>query len=127
MGTFIVTAVTFFAPVLGASDCSALRFVARSEFPREVDLARDFHETSRRIDMVTQDILGHRFNHRVFQAFAAQIIERPFNELPSQSPTAEFSGDRQVGYPAFARLTIDTRRDVAGDAAPDVRDEDAGR
>src|SRR6266498_4812052 len=86
VGTFIVIAITFFVPAAGASDCSALCFVARSEFPREMDLARDYHETARRIDLVTQDILGHRFNHRVLQAFAAEIIERPFNELPAQSP-----------------------------------------
>ena len=71
-----------------------------------MNLPRDFDETARRIKVLALFILCHRFNHRVGQAFAAEIIQGVFNELPSESVPTELGRDREVRNAAFPGFAI---------------------
>src|SRR5213595_334191 len=75
--------------------------------------------------MMAGGVLGHGFNHRVDQAFAAEVIERVLDQLAAQTAIAKISGHRKIRNAAFPSLAIDHRGDVADDAAFGFGDEDS--
>src|SRR5947207_1242200 len=79
---------------------------------RKMDLPGDFDESTSRVEMLSDFILGHGFYHGVFQTFPAEIIERMFDQLPAQPLAAKLGVYGQIGNPASTRLAIDPRRDV---------------
>src|ERR1043165_3448930 len=97
-----------------------------SKSSRKVNLPRDFHKAACWIQMLAGFVLRHRFDHGVGQTFAAEIIQRVFDEPASQGLTAELRRDGEVGNPTFAALAIHSRADVTGDAALSLSHEDTG-
>jgi hypothetical protein len=98
-----------------------------SQFSSEVNLARDFNESARRVEVLAGGILRHRFDHRVGQALPAEIIECVFDELASESLTSEFGRDGEVWDAAFAGDAINQRGDVTSHGALRFGYEDAVR
>jgi hypothetical protein len=77
--------------------------------------------------MLAGFILRHGFDHGVRQAFAAEIMQRVFNEPAAQTLTAELHRDGQVRNPALAALVIHSRRDIANEPALNFGHEHSAR
>lgn len=90
-------------------------------------LPRDFDKAARCIQVLTDGVLGHRFDHGIDQSLVAKVSQCVLNQLPAEPLAAEIGGDGQVGDPPFASRTIDDRRDVADDRARPLRDKNSRR
>jgi hypothetical protein len=63
--------------------------------------------------MLSYRIVGHRFDHRKSHALRSKILQRVFDESPTNATTAFSRIDSQIGDTSFPCFLVDSRRDVA--------------
>src|SRR4051812_14708400 len=78
-----------------------------------MDLSGHFDETTRRIQVLALLVLRYRFNHRIGQALATEIIQRMFDELAAKTLPTILSLDCEIWNAALCGFTINQCGDVA--------------
>ena len=89
-------------------------------------LPADFDEAARRIEMVADFVVGHRFDHRECHPLLTKIVQCVFDELSAQPASPRIRHDGEIRNPSLTTFAIYSSRDVAGDVAVRVGHEESG-
>jgi hypothetical protein len=85
-----------------------------------------FDETARRIEMVADFVVSHRFDHRECHALLTKIVQRVFNKVAAESAPARIRHDGEVRNPPLAGLAVETCADVSKNLVALSRNKDPG-
>ena len=86
-----------------------------------------FDKTARRIEMVANFVVSHRFDHRECHALLTKIVQCVFDELAAESASARVRRDGEIRNAALAGFAIDACADVSKDPLALQRHKDPGR
>ncbi|MFO1046207.1 MAG: hypothetical protein U0941_30895 [Planctomycetaceae bacterium] len=92
-----------------------------------MNLSADFDESTRRIQVLADRIVHHRFNHGEGHPLASKVVEGVFDQLPAKATTLHSFIDGKIWNAPLLGFAVQSSGDVADNLPFEFSDENAIR